>query len=224
MGSKLVRYLMAFVVLTAVSLAVREGVRRFVPMPSGKGVTVPVMDEATSPFYIAEAALGHQMDKSYVFTDQDGAAFDIASWYDKPMIVSFIFSSCGEVCPTITASIAKIAKNNAERLGKDFRIVTIGFDEKRDTPANLHKFSGNFNPDYNNWKFLSGKPETVKAMADKLGITFKPDGKGSFLHTVGVTVVAPGGIVYAQVFGPSYSNEQVLDPIDETLGRKKKES
>ncbi len=215
------RFILAIVIVTAVTFAVREVVKKLVIPPSQKPLPVRAVDPATSPFYIANAAIGNKLGGDESFTDQNGAKFDVKTWFDKPMVVSFVFTNCPVVCPAITSSLSKIVKENKERLGKDFRILTISFDTDKDTPDVMLKFGHNFTDGFTNWKFVTGSREAVKAFADRLGIVYKPDNTGGFLHTVGVTVVGPGGKVSAQVFGPQYSSEDILRPVESALRKDK---
>jgi len=215
------RFILGLVIVTAVTLAVREVVKKLVLPPTGKPLAVKTTDPATSPFHIATAAVGNKLDGDYVFTDQDGGKFDVKTWFDKPIVVSFVFTNCSVVCPAITSSLSRIVKENRGRLGKDFRILTVSFDTAKDTPDVMLKFGHNFTDDFANWKFLTGSEGTVRAFANRLGIVYKPDNAGGFLHTVGVTVVGPGGKVSAQVFGPQYSNEDILRPVENALGKDK---
>jgi protein SCO1/2 len=215
------RFILGLVVVMAVTFAVREVVKKFVQPPTGQSSLLENVDQGNSPFRIATAAVGNNLEGRFFFTDQNGGKFDVKMWFDKPMVVSFIFTNCSVVCPAITSSLSRVVKENKGRLGKDFRILTISFDIAKDTPDIMLKFGHNFTDDFANWKFVTGSEETVKAFAHRLGIVYKPDGAGGFLHTVGVTVVEPGGIVSAQVFGPQYSNEDILRPVETALGKDK---
>jgi len=215
------RFIMGIVIITAVTLAVREVVKKLLLPPASQPSLVETVDPANSPFRIAAAAVGNNLEGRFVFTDQNGGKFDVKTWFDKPIVVSFMFTNCSVVCPAITSSLSRIVKENKGRLGKDFRILTISFDTAKDTPDVMLKFGHNFTDDFANWKFLTGSEGTVKAFANRLGIVYKPDDTGGFLHTVGVTVVGPDGIVSAQVFGPQYSNEDILRPVENALGKNK---
>lgn len=215
------RFILGLVIVTAVTYGVREVVKKLVLRPTDQPSTVEAVDPANSPFRIANAALGNNLEGSFVFTDQNGGKFDVKTWFDKPIVVSFVFTNCPVVCPAITSSLSRVVKENKGRLGKDFRILTISFDTAKDTPDVMLKFGHNFTDDFANWKFLTGSEATVKAFANRLGIVYKPDNAGGFLHTVGVTVVEPEGIVSAQVFGPQYSNEDILRPVESALGKGK---
>lgn len=211
---KVLRYIGSVIIVVTVAFAVRAGLKTVFPPPEPPGP--PAGRELVSPFKIAQEAVGNRLSPSYVFTDQDGGRFDLADWYDKPMIVSYIFTSCQDVCPAITSSISRFVRDNEERLGKDFRVVSVGFDVENDTVEALRSYGEGFTESFESWKFVTGDPGTIKALAGRLGIIYEPQG-AMWRHTVGVTVVAPGGFVYEHVMGPSYSDEQLLRPIERAM-------
>lgn len=194
------------------TLVLRQGLMTLWPPPASQDAY-----NESSPFYIAEKALGNKLDDTYILKDRNGQPFDVASWFDKPLIVSYIYTTCRHSCPMITQNLAKVVMANKERLGNDFRVISVGFDFTKDDQGAMKEFGEKFVKDFENWHFLSGKKETVKAMADKLGITYAPLLEGQWRHTIGVTIVSPGGRVFAQVFGPTYSEKQIFGPIDKAL-------
>ncbi|MGK7345302.1 MAG: SCO family protein [Candidatus Nitrospinota bacterium M3_3B_026] len=208
---KVLRYIGSLIIIVTVAFAVRAALKAMFPPPEPP--KPPAGQEMASPFKIARKAVGNRLSPSYVFTGQDGGRFDLGEWYDKPLIVSYIFTSCQDVCPAITSSLSRFARDNEERLGKDFRIVSVGFDVENDTVEALRRYGEGFTDSFESWKFVTGDPETIKALADRLGIIYEPQGM-MWRHTVGVTIVAPGGFVHEQVMGPSYSDEQLLRPIE----------
>jgi len=198
---KIIRFLAMVALIAMVSLAVRAGVKALIgPPPSPGFPKIKTELPQDSPIKIADQAIGNRLERSYVFTDQDGKKFDIGQWYDKPIVISYIFTNCAEICPAITTSLSRIIRDNKDKLGKEFRVVSVGFDYKNDTVETMRSYGEGFTDNFDNWKFVTGPPETVKALADRLGIIFRPAGK-SWQHTVGVTIVAPPGYVAAQVFG-----------------------
>ncbi|MBI4829187.1 MAG: SCO family protein [Nitrospinae bacterium] len=157
--------------------------------------------------------IGHKIEGDYVFTDQSGQPFHLNDWFDKPLIVSYIFTSCENICPTISASLARYIKDGPLKLGQDFRVVSVGFDTEKDTPQALDRFGGSVTASFEHWRFVSGGPETVRALAKELGISYKRDEKGEWMHLVAVTALAPQGVVFRHLFGDTYSPQT----INETL-------
>ncbi len=202
-------------------------------MPPHGYRTTPIGEDKT-PTSVAYAAIGNKIGK-FELTDQDGKPFEISEWFDKPMIVSYIFTACDMVCPAITGSLASFVENNKEMLGRDFRIVSVGFDIKNDTPDAMRDYGKSFVDNFDNWVFATGSAEVVKALSEKLGIMYKKtdaamemsagtdhgkmkmDPAMMWKHTMAITVVGPGGVVSAQVFGTDYSDEDLAKPINKAL-------
>lgn len=148
----------------------------------------------------------------YVLVDQDGKEFNTSQIMGKPFVVSFIYTTCIHICPTITLSLSNATKQNVLALGKDFRFITVSFDPEQDTPQKLKEFGSNFTKDFTNWKFTSADKETIDRMARDFGFFYKKDGD-QFQHMNVVSVVDANGKILTHVYGMDFKPEQVLDPI-----------
>ena len=94
---------------------------------------------------------------------------------DKVFAVNFIYTKCVDSCPLETAALRKVQKALGELMGRDVFFYSISIDGDRDNPAALKAYAAKFHagPD---WKFLTGKPEDVKLLRQKLGM-YRDDGK-----------------------------------------------
>ena len=174
-----------------------------------------------SPFEKADRAIGARLDGPYPFFDQDGKPFELSQWLDKPLVISYIFTECPMVCPTITQSLADFVKTGFKTLGTDFRIVTIGFDPASDKPAAMKIFGSKFTNDFSQWRFVTGTPEVVRRLAEDIGIAYEPDDEGSWRHTMGVTVVAPPGVVSGQILGMTLDVAELEEKISKAAAQGK---
>jgi protein SCO1 len=118
----------------------------------------------------------------------------------RPLLLSFIFTSCGTICPTLTATLARAGREL--RQGEPtLRLISISIDPDNDTPERLRAYAGRFDapPD---WVFLTGREQDVQRVrkafdayrGDKLGhapLTFvRRSGEGPWLRLDGFTGVA----------------------------------
>ena len=87
---------------------------------------------------------------------------------DRIVVLDFIYTSCTTVCPVLTAIMSQVNGRLAERVGKDVILVSMTVDPKRDTPARLKKYSGNFRAD-DGWLWLTGDKLIVDGVLRKLG-------------------------------------------------------
>lgn len=85
-----------------------------------------------------------------------------------PWVASFIFTNCGDVCPTITSRMARLRDRlDADGLlGDPVRLVSFSVDPARDTPAVLREYAGRYGGSASSeWAFLTGdSPEEIRAM------------------------------------------------------------
>ncbi len=109
--------------------------------------------------------------------DQDGnkVRFYDDLLKDKVFAVNFIYTRCMDSCPLETAALRKVEKALGELMGKDVFFYTISIDGDRDNPAALKDYAAKFNTGPG-WKFLTGKPEDVTMLRQKLGM-YREDGK-----------------------------------------------
>src|SRR3970040_2385296 len=77
----------------------------------------------------------------FTLTKHDGKRLALKDLRGKVLAITFIFASCADTCPLLTAKMAGIQK----RLGSDFRskvhFVSITVDPERDTPEVLKRYA-----------------------------------------------------------------------------------
>ena len=122
--------------------------------------------------------------------DQDG---NKVRFYDdmikgKVFAINFIYTQCMDSCPLETAALRKVQKALGERMGKDVFFYSISIDGDRDNPAALKDYAKKFNV-APGWKFLTGKPEDVTLLRQKLGM-YRGDGKAEqALNEHGISIL-----------------------------------
>ena len=163
----------------------------------------------------AEEAIGRVVG-DYGLVDQDGAGFRFRDYAGKPLVVSFIYTRCGHICPTITMSLKVAVEEAGAGLGAKFNVLTMGFDAENDTPEALKAYGRKFTSDFKYWKFATADKETLDRMARDIGFYYERTSAG-FDHMNMVTIVSKDGKVYKQVYGINFGSEEVLEPIDFSL-------
>ena len=109
-------------------------------------VTACVVAPATALDYDAamnasQAAVGRTLD-DYAFTDGDGRRVRLADFRGKPLVVSFIYTGCGQVCPTTTKFVDRAVRQADRELGEGtFRVASIGFNLSFDNPAAMRNLA-----------------------------------------------------------------------------------
>ena len=165
---------------------------------------------------ISQAALG-RLAGDYAFRDGDGRTVRISDYRGKPLVVSFIYTSCAHACPIITRNLADAVETARDALGGDaFRIVTVGFDAAADTPERMRAFARQHGARTPGWSFLSGDGRQVAGVAADLGFSFRRTAKG-FDHISQTTIIDGGGKVYRQVYGETFAMPLLVEPLKELV-------
>ena len=69
-------------------------------------------------------------------TDQDGGRITMRSLRGRPVIVTFLYTTCDDTCPTQ----AQVVRSTLAELGEDVPALAVAVDPPRDTPARARRF------------------------------------------------------------------------------------
>ncbi|MBR0975131.1 MULTISPECIES: SCO family protein [Bradyrhizobium] len=94
-------------------------------------------------------------------------------FYDDVMkgrisIISFIYTSCRDICPVVTARLSQLEDNLGDSAGRDYFFVSISIDPLNDTPDKLKEYSKAFGIG-SRWLFLTGKAQDIELIRHRLG-------------------------------------------------------
>ncbi len=170
-------------------------------------------------FKYSQSAIGRTLG-AHEFRDRAGRSVGLADLLGKPVVVNLVYTSCADTCPLITQSLINGIELAQESIGRDaFRVVTIGFDSRNDTPERMRAFARAQGIRLPNWDFLSANAETVDRLAEETGFIFFASAKG-FDHLAQVTLLDAQGTVYRQVYGADFEPPQLVEPLkDLVFGR-----
>lgn len=95
--------------------------------------------------------------------ERSGRPFQLSDLQGHIWIANFMFTSCPDVCPLITAKMAGL---QADLQGMpSVRLVSITVDPERDTPAALVRYAERFGADPERWLFLTGEKASIYRLA-----------------------------------------------------------
>jgi protein SCO1/2 len=164
----------------------------------------------------SQRAIGGQVGE-HVLRDTQGRPVPLSSFRGKPLLVSFVYTGCFEVCPTSTRTLKRAAESAMRTLGSDsFNVVSIGFNLPFDTPQALQAFAQQQGVSLPNWHFLSPDPAALDALTRELGFSYAPLA-GGFDHITQISVIDQGGRVYRQVYGDSFPLPQLVGPLKDLI-------
>lgn len=143
----------------------------------------------------------------FSLTDQAGGPFSSEAERGRVLVVNFIYTSCRDACPLLTAKLALIQRRLAGVQG--VRLVSITVDPTRDTPAVLARYAAPFGAVPERWVFLTGTAAEVAAVLDAFGVTVRSVPGESLDHTVVAVLVDGQGRRRFSYFGADFDEAHV---------------
>ena len=182
---------------------------------TGSGIASSTMKEDEALRY-SQSAIGNRLGDHH-FTDSDGNRVSLSEFLGKPLVISFIYTSCYHICPTLTTHLAGVVRTARDALGEDkFSVITVGFDTVVDKPGRMHMFASERRIKIPGWKFLSTDRETMDLLGRETGFIYYPSPKG-YDHLAQTTLVDGDGIVYRQIYGENFESPLLVEPLKELI-------
>jgi protein SCO1/2 len=145
----------------------------------------------------------------FALTLQDGTQIGLADLRSKVVVVTFIYTTCADTCPLLTAKLVGIQR----QLGADgarVRFVAITVDPKKDTPAALRRYAEGHGAKAPGWIFLTGTEGEIGEVARRYGIYVKKRPGGDVDHTFLTSVIDGEGVLRVQYQGVRFSPGEFL--------------
>lgn len=171
----------------------------------------------------SQAAIGRKVGE-HILLNREGQPVSLASFRGKPLLVSFIYTGCFQVCPTTTRSLQETVEGLQKSVGSNqFSVISIGFNQPADSPQALKAFATQYGIRQPNWEFLSPPSAIVPALAQDFGFVFEATPAG-FDHVLQVSILDAQGRIVRQVYGESLVPSELGEPLKMLLAGRPVES
>ncbi|HXG50238.1 MAG TPA: SCO family protein [candidate division Zixibacteria bacterium] len=178
-------------------------------LASPAGAHVPIVPKKDGP----ARRIVHVPVPDLELVDQDGKPFRFASLRGKIVVVSFIFATCPDVCPLLTAKLAGIQRALGSSGGDAVRLLSITTDPERDTPELLKAYGANYRADFERWRFLTGNRAQLAATWKAFGVTVTRSAGGQIRHTAITSLIDERGIRRVDYYTDRWREKDVLGDI-----------
>ena len=152
--------------------------------------------------------LGERIPLDLTFTDELGQPIRLEELIDRPTILTLNYFRCAGICSPLLNGVVDAVNAVPLEPGKDFRVVTVSFDE-RDTPGIARKKRENILKQMRRpvlpsaWRLLTGRGPEIKALTDAVGFEFKMVGK-EFAHPGVIILLSGQGVVTRYMYGITF--------------------
>lgn len=161
---------------------------------------------------VSQAVIGQTIG-DHTLLDREGKPVRLSSYRGKPLLVSFIYTGCFQVCPTTTRSLQETVQGLQKTFGVNkFNVVSIGFNQPDDSPLALKTFAAQYQINQPNWEFLSPSMSSVGALARDFGFVYAATPAG-FDHVLQVSLLDSDGRIVRQVYGEDLPPAELGEPL-----------
>jgi len=189
----------------------------FASEENAQPAAAPVRFDQKSATQFSQNVIGQQVG-DYTLVDRNGQPVKLSSYRGKPLLVSFVYTGCSEVCPVTTQYLAKAVKYMRAVLGADsFAVLTAGFNAPWDSPQAMRDFATRQNIKLPNWEYVSADAPTMKNFTRDLGFSYAYSVTG-FDHISQLTLIDKDGKVYSQIYGDKFDLPLMGEPLKTLVG------
>ena len=174
-------------------------------------LTLTSLDEKTA-FELSQSVIGKNVE-NFALLDRQGNPVELKRFRGKPLLVSFVYTACFQICPTTTRNLQKAVEETVSVMGPErFNIITIGFNQPFDSPQAMKDFAKRYGLDLPNWEFLSPAQTIVNDVTRSFGFSFVATPAG-FDHLNQITMVDAEGVIVRQVYGEKFTPKDLAEPL-----------
>ncbi|MBI2231268.1 MAG: SCO family protein, partial [Deltaproteobacteria bacterium] len=153
----------------------------------------------------------------FTLTTQDSKRLALKELRGKVLAITFIFASCADTCPLLTAKIAGIQNRLGSDFGQRVFFVSITVDPERDTPEVLKRYAEAYKANPAGWAFLTGTKAEIREVAKGYGIYYKKTPRGDVDHTFLTSLVDQSGTLRVQYMGVRFNPDEMLHDLRSLL-------
>jgi protein SCO1/2 len=157
---------------------------------------------------------------AFTLTAQDERRLSLADLRGKVVVLTFIYTTCADTCPLLTAKLAGLQG----RLGADFGarvfFASVTVDPERDTPTVLKTYGTAHGARFDGWAFLTGTPAEIREVAKRYGVFVKKTARGDVDHTFLTSVIDARGVLRVQYMGVRFDPAELLADIRAVLAER----
>jgi protein SCO1/2 len=147
---------------------------------------------------------------AFTLTTQAGTRLSLQDLHGKIVVLTFIYASCADTCPLLTAKLAGLQTRLGTDVGARVFFVSVTVDPERDTPAVLTRYAQAHGVNLAGWAFLTGTPAQIRQVARHYGIVYKKTPCGDVDHTFLTSLIDHSGTLRVQYLGVRFDPEELL--------------
>ena len=150
--------------------------------------------------------------------DQRRRRLSLIELRGKVLVIGFIFTTCSDTCPIVTAKLAEVQRGLGADFGVRVRFLAISVDPMTDTPERLRIYAAKFGADGPGWSFLTGAPSQIDELVHRFGAYARRAEGGAIDHLNLTSLVDVHGRLRVQYLGYRFKVAEMLTDLRALLG------
>ena len=141
-------------------------------------------------------------------TDQNGQPLQLGQLKDKWSLLFFGYTFCPDICPATLAQLRQLQGMLPVEARGRLQVILVTVDPHRDTPAQLKKYLGFFDPGF---RGLTGTQEDIQSLASAVSIPYIPADTSQENYTVdhsgNLVIIGPDGTQRGFIRAPLHNDK-----------------
>jgi protein SCO1/2 len=149
----------------------------------------------------------------FELVDQRRRPLSLIDLRGKVLVIGFIFTTCSDTCPIVTAKLAEIQRGLGADFGVRVRFLSISVDPLTDTPERLRTYAAKFGADVPGWSFLTGAPSQIDELVHRFGAYARRAESGAVDHLNLTSLVDARARLRVQYLGYRFKVGEMLTDL-----------
>lgn len=149
----------------------------------------------------------------FSLTNQRGEPFEFKNLRGKVLLLSFVYTTCPDVCSLVTISMTSVQKGLSKKEQKFVYLLSVTTDPEVDKPEVLKTYAERHQVDFTNWSLLTGNAQQLAFVWKAFGIKVLNKARGLVSHTSLTALMDKEGIVRFTYDGTAPDTEVILKDL-----------
>ncbi len=153
--------------------------------------------------------LGQIISSDIEFLDENGESLVLGHFIDRPTLILPVFYHCPKTCSLLLSNLSRALNDVTFTPGQSYRVLAFSFDDEEspiDAAGAKKNYLNLLRKDFpeSEWRFLTGSPDNISALARAMGFKFKKLASHSFVHPNILLCVAGDRKIIRYLYGPDF--------------------
>jgi protein SCO1 len=171
--------------------------------------------------------IGQQVPPELTFRDEAGRDVRLGDFFGRrPVVLALAYYNCPMLCTQVLNGITGTLRTLDFEPGRDYEVVVVSIDP-REGPRLAGQKKATYVDHFGRpgtaagWHFLTGRDESIRALADAVGFRYKYDPNiDQFAHVAVFEILTPSGVVSKYFYGIEFAPRDVKFALIQSSGNK----